>query len=131
MLTPYATVLAFLVAAWGLVLAVVVARRLVHGSWTGSLPAPHDDEDTAITGSFNFSPRFCLVALVAVVFQGAVALLFPAAVVLRRLAADGHGHGKKALVELLLFVAVLLLAAAYAWTRGDLAGSAKSRGRTP
>jgi NADH-quinone oxidoreductase subunit A len=122
MLTPYATVLAFLVAAWGLVFAVLFARRLVHGSWTGTPPAPHDDEDTAITGSFNFSPRFYAIALVAVVFQAAVALLFPAAVVFKRLVADGHGHGRKALVEVLLFVAVLLLGVAYAWKRGELAG---------
>ena len=135
MLTAYATVVAFLLVAWVLVLASVVAWKLAgpkgaRGAHAGE-PETHDsDEGTAVTGSFNFSPRFLVVALVALVFDAGVALVYPAAVVFRRLVADGHG--KRALVELLVVVALLLLGLAYAWKKGDLEwGRARSGAATP
>jgi NADH-quinone oxidoreductase subunit A len=122
MLTAYATVLAFLLVAWLLVLVSMVAWKLAgprapRGSHAGE-PGADSDEGTAVTGSTNFNPRFFVVALVALVFDAAVALVYPAAAVFRRLVADGHG--KRALVEVLVVVAVLLLGLAYAWKKGDL-----------
>jgi NADH-quinone oxidoreductase subunit A len=67
---------------------------------------------------FNFNPRFYLIALVFVVFDVEVALVFPVAAVLRDRTALGAGG--VALAEIALFVVILLAALAYLWLRGDL-----------
>jgi NADH-quinone oxidoreductase subunit A len=67
---------------------------------------------------FNFNPRFYIVALVFLVFDVEVAFTYPVAVVFRRWVA--RGAGGYAFVELALFVALLALALAYVWRRGDL-----------
>src|ERR1700752_5372616 len=67
---------------------------------------------------FNFNPRFYIVALVFLVFVVEVAFTYPVAVVFRRWVAGGAGGF--AFVELGVFVAILALALAYVWRRGDL-----------
>jgi len=67
---------------------------------------------------FNFNPRFYMIALVFVVFDVELALVFPVAAVLRSQAE--MGRGMVALVEIALFVLVLLAALIYLWVRGDL-----------
>jgi NADH-quinone oxidoreductase subunit A len=67
---------------------------------------------------FNFNPRFYIVALVFLVFDVEVAFTYPVAVVFRRWVA--RGTGGLAFLELGVFVAILALALAYVWRRGDL-----------
>jgi len=67
---------------------------------------------------FNFNPRFYIVALVFLVFDVEVAFTYPVAVVFRRWVA--RGAGGFAFAELGVFVAILALALAYVWRRGDL-----------
>ena len=123
MLTAYATVLFFLLVAWAFVLGSMLAGKLVRSSppterQGAKLATYESGEEPVKTAWFNFNPRFYLVALVFLVFDVEIALVYPVAVVFKRLAADGHGL--RALVEIFSFVCVLLLGLAYAWKKGDL-----------
>ena len=67
---------------------------------------------------FNFNPRFYVVALVFLIFDVEVSFTFPVAVVFRRWVEQGHGL--VAFVELIIFIAILLVGLAYVWVKGDL-----------
>lgn len=73
----------------------------------------------------QFDIRYYTVALVYVVFAVEIAFLFPWALVLREAftgtgAAAGKGIGLFALVEGVLFVAILFLGLVYVWAKGDV-----------
>lgn len=70
------------------------------------------------SGRFNFNPRFYLMALVFIIFDVEIALTFPVATVVREWVAAGRGL--TAVVEIVLFLAVLAGGLAYVWGRGDL-----------
>ena len=61
----------------------------------------------------NFNIRFYLVALVFVIFDVETVFLYPWAVAFHRL-------GLLAFIEALVFVAILVVALAYAWRKGAL-----------
>ena len=73
----------------------------------------------------KFDIRYYTVALVYVVFAVEIAFLCPWAIVLKDAlegtgAAAGSGIGAFALVEGVIFIAVLFLGLAYVWSKGDL-----------
>ena len=70
-------------------------------------------EPTVGTDQVRFRPLFYLFAIVFVVFDVEAIFLFPWAVVFRSL-------GMFAFLEMLVFVAILLLGLAYAWKKGVL-----------
>ena len=126
MLTAYATVLVFMLVAWAFVLGSMLAGKLVRPRLSfaqreerGAKLATYESGEEATSGAwFNFNPRFYLVALVFLIFDVEIALIYPVAVVFKRLVADGHGG--RALFEIFAFVGVLLLGLAYVWKKGDL-----------
>ncbi len=69
---------------------------------------------------FNFNPRFYLIALVFVIFEVEIALTFPVVTVYREWIARSLTLGLVALVELVLFTAILVLGLAWVWIHGDL-----------
>jgi len=82
-------------------------------------------EETIGEAWIRFDIRYYTVALVYVVFAVEIAFLFPWAIVLKDAmagtgAAAGAGIGAFAVVEGLLFVAILFLGLAYVWLKGDL-----------
>jgi NADH-quinone oxidoreductase subunit A len=73
----------------------------------------------------QFDIRYYTVALVYLVFAVEIAFLFPWALTLREAlrgtgAAAGTSIGLFALVEGVLFIAILFLGLAYVWAKGDL-----------
>lgn len=81
--------------------------------------SPYECGEEPVKGAwFNFNPRFYLIALVFVVFDVEIALVFPVAAVLR--SRTESGSGVVALAEIVLFVGILLVALIYALMRGDL-----------
>ncbi len=66
----------------------------------------------------NFNLRFYLMALIFVIFDVEAALIFPVTVVFKRWVATGRGM--IALVEILLFVAILVIGLIYVWAKKDL-----------
>lgn len=115
-----AMVLAFLLVSVSFVAAGLLAGHFVRPH----IPDPdkssvYDCGERPIgTAWFNFNPRFYVMALVFIVFDAELALTFPAAVVVRRWVQDGRGAF--AVLEVGAFLAVLLVALAYVWGKGDL-----------
>lgn len=66
----------------------------------------------------NFHVRFYVLALVFIIFDVEGALLFPVAVVFRKL--NDVGMGTPVFVSFLLFVGVLIEGIVYCWKKGDL-----------
>ena len=64
-------------------------------------------------GSARFSVKFYLVAMLFILFDVEVVFLYPWAVAFNRL-------GLLAFIEALIFIAILLVALAYAWRKGAL-----------
>ncbi|HEY7726315.1 MAG TPA: NADH-quinone oxidoreductase subunit A, partial [Anaeromyxobacteraceae bacterium] len=98
----------------------------VGGLTIGRILRPHFPEtDKAITYEcgelpiggawFNFNPRFYLIALVFVIFEVEIALTFPVVAVYKDWVARSLTLGLVALVELLLFTAILVLGLAWVW----------------
>src|SRR5881392_628431 len=81
-------------------------------------------EPTVGSSWIQFDLRFYVVALLFVVFDVELALLFPWAVVFGRanhsVDAGAHQFAIIAFMDLLFFFGVLLVGFAYLWKRGDL-----------
>jgi NADH-quinone oxidoreductase subunit A len=116
----FASVLIFALLAVVFLLVTLTVGRLLRPSAPN--PAKGETyecgEHAVGAGWFNFNPRFYLVALVFLIFDVEVAFTYPVATVFLRWVA--RGDGAIAFLEMALFVAVLALALAYVWRRGDL-----------
>jgi len=73
-----------------------------------------------VTGNawINFNIRFYVVALIFVIFDVEVAFIYPVVTVFREWI--GQGKGLFALLEILIFVAILVVGLVYVWRKGDL-----------
>ena len=114
-LTAYAAILAFLVV----VIAFLVVNLLV---WKVIRPSRFSEEKLTTyecgenpTGSawIQFNIRFYVFALIFIIFDVEAVFLLPWAVVFRQL-------GGLAFAEGLVFIAILAVALAYVWSKGDL-----------
>jgi NADH-quinone oxidoreductase subunit A len=115
-LTQHASVLVFLLTIVGVLVFVFVLWKVLR---------PHRDSDEKNmtyecgenpVGSawVQFNIRFYVFALIFLVFDVEAVFLLPWAVVFRDL-------GALAYVEGLVFIAILVVALAYVWRKGDLA----------
>ncbi len=66
----------------------------------------------------NFNVRFYVVSLIFIIFDVEGALMFPVAVVFKKL--NAIGLGGIALVSFLLFIGILAVGMMYCWKKGDL-----------
>jgi len=114
-LTAYAAVLAFLVV----VIAFLAVNLLV---WKVIRPSRFSEEKLTTyecgenpVGSawIQFNIRFYVFALIFIIFDVEAVFLLPWAVVFRQL-------GVLAYIEGLVFIAILVVALAYVWSKGDL-----------
>lgn len=138
MMLGYATVAAFLLfACVFIVAALTVGKFLRPNKPGGEKHATYEcGEQPVGTAWFNFNPRFYIVALVFLVFDVEIALVYPVATVFRRWV--NSGAGLFAFAELFVFVAILALGLVYVWKKGDLewlremrAPKDESKGQTP
>jgi NADH-quinone oxidoreductase subunit A len=123
----YLNVLVFLAAGFAFVFANMLAGALIRPRRKHSegLEVYECGEPTIGEAWIQFDIRYYTVALVYVVFAVEIAFLFPWAIVLRDAlsgtgAAAGAGIGLFALIEGVLFIAILFLGLAYVWAKGDL-----------
>jgi NADH-quinone oxidoreductase subunit A len=116
----FATVLAFLLVSLGFVGAALAAGYVVRPRLPDADKSSIYDCGERPIGNawFNFNPRFYVIALVFIIFDAEIALTFPAAVVVRRWVEQGRGGF--AVLEIGAFLAVLMVALAYVWGKGDL-----------
>ncbi len=115
-LTTYGSILAFLVAIVGcLVFALVLWKvlRPVRES-EEKLTTYECGEEPVGSAWIQFNIRFYVFALIFIVFDVEAVFLLPWAAVFRAL-------GPLAYFEGLVFIAILVVALAYVWRKGDLA----------
>ncbi|HOU53843.1 MAG TPA: NADH-quinone oxidoreductase subunit A [Myxococcota bacterium] len=115
-----AVVAVFLLTALGIVGAAMALGRLVRPNRPDPIKNQTYEcgERPIGSGWFSFNPRFYQLALLFLIFDVEIALTWPVAAVVRSWVAGGRGV--VAVVEILLFLAVLVAALAWLWGRGDL-----------
>jgi NADH-quinone oxidoreductase subunit A len=115
-LTAYAGILVFLVAVIGLLLFVLVLWRVLRPQRASEekLTTYECGEEPVGNAWIQFNIRFYVFALIFIVFDVEAVFLLPWAAVFRAL-------GPLAYVEGLVFIAILVVALAYVWRKGDLA----------
>ncbi len=115
MLTGFATVLVFIILGAVTVALMLGISRLLQPRDPNPVKAStYECGEVPFGASWvQFNIRFYVVALIFIVFDVEVALLYPWAVVFQRL-------GLLAFVEAFIFIVILLAGLAYLWKEGDL-----------
>ncbi|MEW6410896.1 MAG: NADH-quinone oxidoreductase subunit A [Candidatus Zixiibacteriota bacterium] len=114
-MTEYLAVLIFIFAGIGIVLFTFLLARLIRPS--NPYPAKTINyecaEEPIGTSWIRFNNRFYIFALIFVIFDVEVIFLFPWAVAFGQL-------GLYALIEMVIFIAILFFGIFYAWRKGAL-----------
>jgi len=115
MLFEYATVLVFiLLGAATVFLMLGISRLLAPRDPTAAKLSTYECGEIPYGTSWvQFNIRFYVVALIFIIFDVEVVLLYPWAVIFQRL-------GLLALIEAFIFIVILLAGLAYLWKEGDL-----------
>ncbi len=115
-LTAHASVLVFLLAGGGLLAFVLVLWKVLRPERFSEekLTTYECGEQPVGSAWIQFNIRFYVFALIFIVFDVEAVFLLPWATVFRAL-------GPLAYVEGLVFIAILAVALAYVWRKGDLA----------
>ena len=124
----FANVLAFVLFAAAFVAVNLVVARLLRPKSThepGKVAIYECGEPTIGPAWIRFDIRFYTVALMFVVFDVEIALLFPWGAVFRELVESGQGL--IALLEAGTFILILLVGLIYVWARGDIDWTATTR----
>ncbi len=104
----------FLFGAAFVILNLFMSRLIRPARPSAEKGSTYECGEIPLGGSWiQFNMRFYVIALVFLVFEVEVIFMFPWAVVLQPI-------GVYALVEMLLFIAILLVGYAYVWRKGDL-----------
>jgi len=115
----FASVLVLFALAVGFLFAMLAAGSLVRPKNPEASKATTYECGELPTGGawLNFNIRFYVVALIFLIFEVEIVFILPVAVVFRDWVLDGRGVF--ALVEILAFVAILLVGLAHVWVKGD------------
>jgi NADH:ubiquinone oxidoreductase subunit 3 (subunit A) len=115
-LIAHASILVFLVTVVGCLLFALVLWWTLRPNRKSAekLTTYECGEDPVGSAWIQFNIRFYVFALIFIVFDVEAVFLLPWAAVFRRL-------GPLAYVEGLVFIAILVVALAYVWRKGDLA----------
>jgi NADH-quinone oxidoreductase subunit A len=115
MLFDFANVLIFLIVGVLFVGGSLLVSRLVQTVHPTAAKLSNYECGEEVVGSpwIKFNIRFYMVALGFIIFDVETVFLFPWAVVFRDL-------GLFAFVEMMIFVAILLVGLAYIWAKGDI-----------
>ncbi len=115
MLVLYFPILVFLVAGFGLGMALIVTGHVINR------PRPNAQKNSPYECGFPpfedarkpFDVRFYLVAILFIIFDLETAFLFPWAVVFKHLPFVG-------IISMALFLSLLIVGFAYEWLKGAL-----------
>jgi NADH-quinone oxidoreductase subunit A len=115
MLTQFASVFVFMaLGAVTVFLMLLISRLLQPRDQNAVKLTTYECGEVPTGGSWvQFNIRFYVIALVFIVFDVEIAMLYPWAVVFQRL-------GLLAFVEAFVFIVILLAGLAYLWKEGDL-----------
>lgn len=112
----YVPILVSSVVAILIVVILLVVGRLIrhrNSPLTNREPYECGNEPDSFAHDHRFSLRYYMIAVLFVVFDVETIFLFPWAVMLDRLALFG-------LIEMVIFLAILVVGYAYIWKRGAL-----------
>lgn len=111
----FANVLVYVIVAIGFVLASLVAGMVFrrHRPDPAKLSTYECGEDTIGTAWIQFNVRFYVIALIFLIFDVEIAVLFPWTTIFKEV-------GLLALVEMFVFLGILVVGFAYVWVKGDL-----------
>ena len=120
MLREYGAVLLFGVLSTGFIFIMLLVSKIIRPDKPNPMKNSAYECGEVPTGNawINFNIRYYILALIFLLFDVEIALILPVATVYKEWL--GSGFGLYALIELLLFVAILVIALIYAWGRGDL-----------
>jgi NADH-quinone oxidoreductase subunit A len=114
-LSSYAPAIVFVVLGTFVGLTFAVLNRLFGP--TRSIPSKTDPYECGLPSEvqqgFRFGISFYLIAMLFILFDIEVIFLYPVAIQLR-------SFGTFALVEIIVFIALLMAALGYVWRRGAL-----------
>lgn len=120
MLFNYSNVLIFAVVTILFGLAILLVSRLIQPrSPSHAKSSIYECGEPAIGPAWiNFNFRFYTVALVFIIFDVEIALMYPVAVVFKSWIVSQAGW--LAFAEIFLFVLILFIGLVYVWVKGDL-----------
>lgn len=104
-----------LIAVLFLAASLIAARLLRHGGSGRTSREPYEcgNEAVSLAHDHRFSIRYYLIAVLFVVFDVETVFLFPWAVMFDKLALFGF-------IEMMIFLAILVVGYVYVWKRGAL-----------
>jgi NADH-quinone oxidoreductase subunit A len=111
----WANVLVYLLVACAFITGSLTLGRILRPN----KPTPEKlttyecGEDTIGSAWIQFNVRFYIVALIFLIFDVEIAVLFPWALIYKQM-------GLLALAEIFVFVGILVVGFAYVWVKGDL-----------
>ncbi len=111
----FGSVLIYLLVAAGFIVGSLVGGSIIRRS----IPTPEKGsvyecgEETIGTAWIQFNARFYIIALIFLIFDVEVAVLFPWTTIFKE-------FGALALAEMATFVLILVVGFAYVWVKGDL-----------
>jgi len=112
----YVPILVFVVVAVAFTAVILLVAKMLRHYDTGRTstdPYECGNEPESFALQHRFSIRYYLIAVLFVVFDVETVFLYPWAVMFDRLALFGF-------VEMMIFLAILLIGYAYVWRRGAL-----------
>ena len=119
----FANVLVYLVVSALFIFGSLLMPRVL-GFVLGNRVRPYDPtpmklttyecgEDTIGSAWIQFNVRFYIIALIFLIFDVEIAILFPWATIFKKI-------GFLAFVEMFIFISILVVGFAYVWVKGDL-----------
>lgn len=120
MLSHFAQVLTFLIVGFLFIFVTLLFGRLVRPKNPNPVKSEsYECGEPAIGAAWiNFNIRFYVIALIFLVFDVEIALIFPVAAVFKDFISQGMGSA--ALIELIIFISILLVGLIYVWAKRDL-----------
>lgn len=125
MVSEFGVILLFIFAAIALIVVMLALAKVIrpHRPNEEKLTTYESGEDPLGNANVQFNVRFYVIAIVFLLFEVELIFLFPWAVVFGQAnlirQTDGL-WGWFSLVEMSLFVGILILGLAYAWSKGYL-----------
>ena len=118
MLIDYANVLIFLgIGAFFIIFNLFLGSLFRPKNPSAEKLSTYECGEEPVGGSWiQFNIRFYVIALIFIIFDVEIVFLYPWAVVFK----DLMQYGWFAFVEMMIFVAILLVGLAYAWKKGAL-----------
>ncbi len=111
----FANVLVYIVISMGFIFGSLTIGRILrpHRPTPEKLSTYECGEEAIGSAWIQFNVRFYIIALIFLIFDVEIAVLFPWAVIFKKV-------GLLALAEVFLFVGILVVGFAYVWVKGDL-----------